>query len=647
MNTALKLLALSLLASLTIAEAAEAGLSEQTAKTVAVLQDGDASVTLSNGLVTLRIDAQKRTITLLDCQTGEVLLADGWMAVDGWGVRGRKVSQPDSWPGWKVGLSVEPFTDALGEGSHAMVSLTNPSRAAVPNYLFAYSLRPGSGMVTMRFGVRNICSHGIRLLNICPLIAAKAFPGRKLERELTLNGAAGAEATQVMEGTSRESANSLLLTATLAGRRRSIVWGGLANREFGKWAALRENTLELSAKDPVGRLVDAGQTYWSEDTFYLDALTDDPFAALEKYGRAMRKANNAHPNVYDFPVLCGWGVGALSHLPGVNNSAKLVAELEAAQKAGVTKYTKVAIRLEPDTYCYQDGNTEQGWWDDAHWAKYKHLVAPYDTMAKWCEAIRERDGIPYTYFQVGMPSDDYAAAFPDQMLFKDVSRLSVRHNHHQPLVTYDYTSQAFQKHMRQVWARLRRDGIRGIKFDYPETGWRPEAGGFEDPHATTASAYREVFRLCREGLGPDALIDERNLGESGRPCLDVTAGLVDTQRNWSDSNEFAPGKVTIGGLRWYKNRTVFNYYPDEVTVHDCTPEVRRAMLTMVYLTSGRIDLSTSFTLFSPEIVHDFTRIYPAVPRACHGASAGRVYRREGPAGLRSRIDPRLASNRAV
>jgi len=150
----------------------------------------------------------------------------------------------------------------------------------------------------------------------------------------------------------------------------------------------------------------------------------------------------------------------------------------------------------------------------------------------------------------------------------------------------------------------------GIKFDYPETGWRPE-GGFENRHATTAFAYREAFRLAREGLGPEACLDERNLGESGRPCLDVTSGLVDTQRNWGDSNKFVPGMISIGGLRWYKNRTVFNYYPDSKTVHDCTPEVRRAMLTMVYLTSGRIDLATSYTLFTPEIVRDFTRIYPA------------------------------------
>jgi len=59
----------------------------------------------------------------------------------------------------------------------------------------------------------------------------------------------------------------------------------------------------------------------------------------------------------------------------INNSKALIAELEMAQKAGVTKYTKVAIRLEPDTYCYQDGNTEQGWWDDAHWQKAGYLTA--------------------------------------------------------------------------------------------------------------------------------------------------------------------------------------------------------------------------------------------------------------------------------
>jgi hypothetical protein len=576
---------------------------------VGVQQTGNV-VVLTNEKVALTIDLERRRFAVTDTATKEVVLDDAWMAADGWGGEWGKKAKPDDLKNWTITLTVEPVEDAFGKGQRAVVTMTEPKRASLPTYLFSYSIYENTGAVFMGFGLRNQTARDVRLMSAAPMIAARLMPGATLENLLTLNGAAGAEATRVKAGPERTSPNSLMLTGTAQGRRRSVVWGGLCYKEFGKYASLDNNRLGFSAQDPVGRLVDAGQTYWAEDTFYLDVTTPDPFAALEKYGRAMRLANQAKPNVYDFPVLCGWGVGALSGLPGVNNSKKLVGELEAAQKAGVTKYTKVAIRLEPDSYCYGDGNTEQGWWDDAHWSRFGHLVPPYETFGKWCAAIQERDGIPYTYFQVGMPSDDYARAFPGHMLFNDISRLQVKHSHHQPLVTYDYTDPEFQKHMQAVWRRLRQEGMRGIKFDYPETGWRPE-GGFENRQATTAFAYRESFRLCREGLGPDALLDERNLGESGRPCLDVTAGLVDTQRNWGDSNKFVPGMITIGGLRWYKNRTVFNYYPDSKTVHNCSKEIRQSMLTMVYLTSGRIDLATSFTLFTPEIVHDFSRIYPA------------------------------------
>ena len=573
------------------------------------VQQAGNRVVLANEKVSLSLDLERCRIAVTDIATKEIVLDDAWMAADEWG-RDRKPGKKDAWKGWNVSQTQESVADDFGKGRRVVVSLSNPKRPATPTYMFRYTLYENTGAVFMGFGLQNTRDFGIRLMDSAPLIGANLFPGKAVEQVLTLNGSAGAEAAKVQPGPSRESPNSLMLTCLKDGQRRTVVWGGLANQDFGKWASVRERALEFSAKDPVGRLVDAGQTYWAEDTFYLDVTTPDPFVALEQYGRAMRLANHAKPNVHDFPVLCGWSVGAMSHLPGINNSLKLVGELEAAQQAGVTKYTKVGIRLEPDSYCYQNGNTEQGWWDDAHWAQYGHLVPPYDTFAKWCAAIRERDGIPYTYFQVGMPSDDYARAFPGHMLFNDISRLQVLHPHHQPLVSYDYTDRDFQKHLLEVWTRLRQDGIRGIKFDYPETGWRPE-GGFENRHATTAFAYREAFRLCREGLGADAFLDERNLGESGRPCLDVTAGIVDTQRNWTDSNEFVPAMISIGGLRWYKNRTVFNYFPDTKTVHGCSREIRQAMLTMVFLTSGRIDLATSFTLFTPEIVRDFSRIYPA------------------------------------
>jgi hypothetical protein len=114
----------------------------------------------------------------------------------------------------------------------------------------------------------------------------------------------------------------------------------------------------------------------------------------------------------------------------------------------------------------------------------------------------------------------------------------------------------------------------------------------------------------REAFGKDGFIDERNLGESGRPCLEVTAGIVDTQRTWGDSKDYEPAMISVSGLRWYKNRSVFHYYPDTKAVHGITPGIRQSLLTMVFLTSGRLDLATSFSFFTPEITRDVSRTYP-------------------------------------
>jgi len=564
---------------------------------------------LSNDFVEVKIDFISGTYSLTNRETGEMVLA-GAKILPGW----NKLSTSSSIE------SEEDIVDELGKGKRLTLAILNRSkyinssfaanRPSTPQRLISFTLYESRPALVLGFGIKQPQWFRTRLTDASPLSGAQVFPGKKLENPMTLNGAAGADLASVIPGLSRLSPNSLMLTCTAEGKRRTLVCGGLGNKEFGKFVSLLDGILEITAEDPIGRLIDPGQTYIAEDTFYIDAITTDPFVALEKYGWAMRLANNADPNVYDFPVLCGWGVGALSNLPNVNNSAKLVAELELAVKAGLTKYTKVGIRLEPDTYNSKDnGNTEQGWWDDEHWAKYKHLVPPYETFAKWCDAIVERGGVPYTYFQVGMPSDDYAEAFPGHMLFNDISQLDLKHSHNRPYVTFDYTDPGFQKHMRATWSRLRKEGMKGIKFDYPETGWRPE-GGFEDRYATTNAAYRKVYELAREGLGPDAVLDERNLGESGRPCLEVTAGIVDTQRTWADSNEFLPIMISNDILRWYKNRVVFNYYPDSKVVHGISAGIRQSMLTMVYLSSGRIDLATSFSLFTPEITHDFSRIYP-------------------------------------
>jgi hypothetical protein len=121
-----------------------------------------------------------------------------------------------------------------------------------------------------------------------------------------------------------------------------------------------------------------------------------------------------------------------------------------------------------------------------------------------------------------------------------------------------------------------------------------------------------MFELCREGLGPKAYIHERNLGEYETPRLDVTAGIIDLQRVWGDSSHFEPEMASRMGLRWYKNRSVFGYYPDGKSFKGMDTDARRTMLSLVGLVSGRLELGTSFGRMTPEEQHDLTRLYPVL-----------------------------------
>ena len=560
---------------------------------------------LSNGIVSVAFKAQG-SFTIHDAQTGEVLLSEARFALP-WDRAGNIES-----------ITVTDLQDELGKGKRLTLAVVDSNEIRYKSstrQLFTYAHYENHPALVCGFGLKTPNFLSLRVRESRPLGGGKLFGGKAIENPLTLNGGAGAAATSVEPGLTRSAANALALTGTVEGKRRTAVWGGLRYREFGAYALLQDGSPAFYSEDPIGRLIDEDQTWMAHDTLYLDVHTREPFEALERYGLAMRSANHASPNVYDFPVLCGWSVGALSKLPNVNNSAKLIGELEHANKSGITRYTPVALRVEPDKYHF---DTEQGWWDDERFLLHKHLVAPYDTMAKWSEAMRSGGGIPYTYMQLGMPSDDFARQFPQWMLFNDSSEvdkftpgrnLKYRHSYHQPYVTYDYTDKEFQAHFLKVWKKIASDGVRGVKVDYPETAWRPE-GGFDDRYSTTSAAYRKPFEMSREAFGKHGFIDERNLGESTRPCLEVTAGVVDTQRTWGDSKDYEPAMISISGLRWYKNRTVFNYYPDTKAVHGITPEIRRSLLTMVFLTSGWLDLASSFSLFTPEITRDVSRTYP-------------------------------------
>ena len=526
-------------------------------------------------------------------------------------------------------------SDALGKGRS--MTITNLGADGL-ELIQVFTLYADRSAVVLSCGVRNNSQNAVRIKEMVVVENAKVWPGVTPQETKTLDGMAGWDhfqetKTRVEEGDTRWSYNNLLYTFKDEGARRSLVFGGLMYRDFSTIAEIDKGVVCLRSEDPVGRRVDAGQVYMPIDKYYFDASQSDPFIALETYGKAVATANDVQVEAYTFPTICAWYAFGYFHGKGGtfyaqnpdagNNTPTCVKEIDIAKQAGFLEYAPVAVRLVPDKYL---GDTEQGWWDDEHWAKFGHYKAPYETSEKFCQAILDRGGLPFTYFQTGLPSDDYAKAFPGHMMRNDISELDKKHMHHVPYVTFDYTDKGFQKHLESVWGNLKNGGMKGLMFDYPETAWRKE-GGFEDETITCAAAYRKVFEIAREGLGSDAFLQERNLGWPNRsnsdgtklgtgngdgvpiPVLDNCVGLVNSQRVMGDTVDFKPEQGTRCGLRWYKCRTLYAYDMDAKAVSK-DKEERRTMLTMAYVVSGRLLLGTSFANMSPEMVFDLSRTFP-------------------------------------
>lgn len=388
--------------------------------------------------------------------------------------------------------------------------------------------------------------------------------------------------------------------------------------------------LRLHADDPVGKRVEPGMSYLPADRFYLDFVTRNPFESLELYGRSIRKAQKIALSMYDFPTVCLW----YAHHKGfgggkaANTSVGAVAEAKAIKASGFLNYSRAAVRLVPDTYAK---NTQQGWWDEAHFQALGssnlgdfpggQYQEPYETTRKWGRAVTDLGCIPLMYSQTGFRSEDYAEAFPEHMLFNkthawqdpaktippgDEKRWAFPWGKAASMWTYDYTDPGFLSHLHDVYANYAGGGIKGLMFDYPASGWAA-GGGMEDASSTTAAAFRTIFRLPHDALGPESYVHERNM-ERGS---DVTLGVIASQRTENDSDHIDRNVVTRCGLRWYKNRVVVNYDTDSKNLLRAkSRDELRSLLTMSYTVTGRLLLANSFTQFSPETLRDLTRIYP-------------------------------------
>jgi len=393
-------------------------------------------------------------------------------------------------------------------------------------------------------------------------------------------------------------------------------------------------TANLFAKDPVGKKVDPGTTYLPDDNFYISFDTEDPFSALEYYGKRAASAQQIKLSMYDFPTVCLWyaEVSFFGKSNAENSSLGAVNEMKHIKNSGFLNYSRAAVRLVPDSYL---PNNQQGWWDDEHWqleeTDWNHrgvshngrYVKPYETSEKWGKAVTELGGIPLTYFQTGYRSEDYAKQFPCHMLFnktyawkgEPVDTTSEIFTEWKNTWTrngrvvwgFDYTDPEFLTHLTDVYKNLKRGNIKGLMFDYPESGWAKD-GGMEDEYSTTAAAYRNIFKYADEGLGPGAYVHERNMVTGA----DIAIGHVASMRTENDTDEMDSVTVTRCGLRWYKNRVLTNFDTDSKNIvrYEANRDKVRSILTMAYVVSGRLLLANSFSEFSPTTFRDITRTFP-------------------------------------
>jgi hypothetical protein len=621
---------------------------------------------LSNGLIEVSYDLLAGTYDVDDASAHRRIIADASHRIGPWS---------SNTPGAKHTWIREPLCDANGMGASLLIASAMPHG---PTLLLRISLYNRGDFLVLTSGLDNTTAEPIRIKTLIPLWGGSAFASMDTGlRFCTLDGNGGGARTAVDHlAQKRRSLNNLLLTFGAPGAVHSLVIGGFGYAEFEKWAeADRRATgaidLTLWAEDPIGKRVDPGMRYLvGADRFYVDGMTSSPFTALERYADRLRLAQEVNLPVCGFPIVDTW-CAQVPHFGGGeghsgyrarNDSVGAVEEMECAVRSGFTRFAPVAVLLEPDLY---DSDNQQGWWDDAHWQRgpgnrakgadpwissHGQFVAPYETAAKWAGAVRALGGIPMIYMQTGFRSQDYAEAFPGHMIFnqsdapflnaKGEQQYRDRDGKEPRKLGYDYTDPGFIAHMRDVWETLRRAGIQGCKFDYPDfpfTGW-PTTGGLEDDYATTAMHYRTIFRLAHDGLGPDCFLHERTLDRGS----DVTLGLVTSQRTEGDTDAITKAMITRNGLRWYKNRVVVDYDMDAKNPFHAMPANRdgqRAMLTMSYVVSGTLMIAPSFGRMTTEMLHDLSRLYPYHPQR-QSARPLDAFSREYPQIYDYRIDGR-------
>jgi hypothetical protein len=196
----------------------------------------------------LRFDLGKGTYSVTDCATRDIVLANAGVGAV-WDASDRLCVE-----------SQAAVSDSFGKGRRIILRMDSPGYYEPTHYqteihgfsrLFSFTLYEGRSALILGFGMKTKPGYTLRLKEAYPLSRGQVFPGKKLESPLTLNSAAGAELSIVKPGLTRLSANGLMLTGLLDGKRRTLVWGGLGYAEFGVGRGLKCLSVSVTLEELV------------------------------------------------------------------------------------------------------------------------------------------------------------------------------------------------------------------------------------------------------------------------------------------------------------------------------------------------------------------------------------------------------------
>ena len=284
------------------------------------------SVTIANRMVSLTFDLTRGVYSVknipknISTISNAYFQAEGLYSTDSTGI---------------IEWSYKDVQDVFGKGGSLRI---RKKYDGYSDMVWIATVYDDKDFVVFRMGIVNDSEIPFRLSAFFPLKTKGSCKGMGIQENFAvLNGNSGGNKTYVSESDNVTCFNNVLIRFGDPEDPKIIVAGGLTYNEFEKFCKVLRYPdslgIQLFSEDPVGKLIDPGASWEGNEQFYLCINNSNPFEALEKYGLAIREAQQIKLNYYDFPTECLWYASVYAKDPArpkFNDSRGAVDEMDNA-----------------------------------------------------------------------------------------------------------------------------------------------------------------------------------------------------------------------------------------------------------------------------------------------------------------------------